>query len=156
MLTVNLRRNDPTAPPTRRRSGVMAHRRRLISTRTTVLVCGGLVLVALLVGMVDLSNRVTTLRRSIADLEDARAYQEARAAQLLRAWNEAAAPDIVCARAEHELGLIRPQEPETVLVVDPMPRSNDAGRWLRLLGEWTGAEPALAQDLTSATSRDRP
>ena len=42
-------------------------------------------------------------------------------------WNEATRPEVVCHRAESELGLVRPQQPEVVLVLDDGPTITHGG-----------------------------
>ena len=133
-----------------RLGGTMAHRRRLISRRATLLACGGLLLVVMLVGMVFLSNQVTGLRRSLTDLQDDRQFLEARAARLLQAWNTATRPEAICGRARRELGLVLPSEPQYVLVLRPPAGGERSGGGPRSWTDW----PVASAVASAAASPD--
>ena len=140
--------NEGAAMKTRRRTGAMAQRRRLVSSRMTGLFCGGLLLVTALVGMVSLSNSVNGMRASIAELEDNREFLEAHAALLQARWNQATLPAVIIARASSELALMLPENPGQVLLTYEPESANNGSRWLQLFDGFGGGDPAVAGEST--------
>jgi hypothetical protein len=130
------------APGNRTNHGAMAHRRGMGGRK--VLTGTGLLLLAavLLAGSVFVSNRVTSSRSEIARLENRSEVLEASSARLLSVWNQAAAPSVIIARSEAELGLIVPEDPGLVLVqtLDDGERVNPLRRWLASVGGGQDAE----------------
>ena len=144
----------PTGESCRRDGGAMAHRRGLFrrstATAAPLLLLGGL----LLAGAVFVSNQVVALRVQVDDLQDRREFMEARQARLRSQWNTMTAADVVVARAERELGLIRPAEPGLVLVQVPQSGGKGDRRWDRFLAQLGGGTPVQAAD-HPGTSPDR-
>ena len=114
------------------RSGTaMAHRRGLLDRRALRLAGVVLVLAGGLAGALLLSVQVTRLRADVAALEDHRECLLARRANLEVAWSAATDRSVVRRRAERELGLVAPRDPDFVLV---MPSPDPAvSPWQRLL-----------------------
>lgn len=98
------------------RDAAMAHRRPLVrGGAVRALGFGGLIVLAVACSVL-VSAEVTRLRALAGDLEDRRICLEAEAADLARRWAEATGPAMVIARAERELGLVMPAQPDFVLV----------------------------------------
>jgi len=143
MWKPRLESNTPGPGNSRVSIGAMAHRRTMGGRK---LLAGSLALVLLavmLAGSVYVSNRVTGLRAEIARLECRREFLEAGSARLLTAWNKATAPAMIISRARKELVLVKPEEPDLVLV--QMPATGEAvSAWRRLWGNMGGPEAAQA------------
>ena len=147
MWKPQLKTMDQGATRGRTNSGVMAHRREVGGRKLLTVSLLVLVVAAMSVGSVYVTNQVTRLRLEIARLEDQREFLEAGSARLLRTWNKVSAASVVVARAERELGLVVPDEPGLVLVQMP----EDGGRistWRRLLSNMAGGDPAQAGEVS--------
>jgi cell division protein FtsB len=127
--------------------GNMAHRKSLISMRMGTLITLGVIFSLLMAGRVVLLNQVTNMRVQNAHLQDRQTFLETRRAALQAQLNQVTRPEVICARASRELGLIQPEVPDPVLV--RLPRDRPERRW-RLPG-WlpalAGGEDAHAQGM---------
>ena len=126
-------------------AGAMAHRKGLMTARMGSLIALGLLLAILMAGRVVLLNQVTNMRVQKAHLLEKKEFLETQHAALRAELNRATRPEVICARAERELGLIQPRVPDPVLV-RLRPTQRDGGwrlpDWLPVLA---GGEVAHAQ-----------
>lgn len=134
-----------------RRSGNMAQRKRFLSAQVGLALGVGVMLAVLMTGRLLLLNQVTTMRASIAVLQDRKGFLETRSASLQERWNQATSLAVVRARAEKELGLMRPDDPGLVLVKLPQEQPKGRSRWPGWLGSWTAGDQAQAGELAPIT-----
>ncbi|HPF70345.1 MAG TPA: hypothetical protein PLQ13_06730 [Candidatus Krumholzibacteria bacterium] len=126
------------------RDATMAHRRPLVrGSAGRMLACGAGVALVIASGVI-VSSEVTRLRARVGDLEDRKACVEAESADLARRWTEATGPGAVIARAEAELGLVLPSQPDFVLVAAPAGTERGDGFLARVLGGLAGGPTADA------------
>ncbi len=131
-------------------AGAMAHRKGLMTVRMGTIIFLAILFAALMAGRVVLLNQVTNMRVRNAQLSEQKSFLETRHAALQARWNHVTRPEVVCARAHDELGLIQPRTPDPVLVRvhEPQRRSRwNLPGWLPALA---GGETAHAQDLPPA------
>lgn len=122
--------------------GTMARRKGVLTVRVVLTVFLVLVVGALMLGRIFLSNQITGLRSRVADLENQKEFLEAGNANLLSRWNLASKDETIVKRAEKELGLIVPEDPGPVLVCVREDRQSRSG-WKQRWTSW------LDQDRTS-------
>jgi len=134
----------PGAGNTRRRTGSMAHRKGLFTAQVGAVLAVSLLLAVLLTGRVVILNQMTAMRTRIAVLEDQRCFLETRSASLQAQWNRQTSAQVICERAEKELGLINPEEPGLVLVKLPADQGKSRWGWPQWLEGLGGGDPAQA------------
>lgn len=130
-----------------RRTGNMAHRKGLITARVGAVLLAGLLLAVLLAGRMVLLNQMTVMRTNIAVMEDRKDFLETKSADLLARWNQETSAQVICARAEKELGLRSPEQPGLVLVKLPADPGKSRWGWPRWLESIGGGDPAQAGEL---------
>lgn len=128
------------------RTGCMAHRKGLVTARVGWFLAGGLLLAFLMAGRVVVLNQMASMRVSIAVLGDQKDFLETESANLLEKWNHETSPKVVCARAEAELGLISPDQPDLVLVKLPGDQDKSRWGWPHWLEGLGGGDPVQASE----------
>ena len=124
----------PDGPFPRRRTNVMARRRRLRGRPVLISLVGCIVLTAALTQLVTLANSVINLRGEIAQLQDRRMYLDGQIADLAAQWHEKTTRSVIIARAENELGLVAPAGPGPLIVVTSEVAERRVPVWRRVLG----------------------
>lgn len=127
-----------------RRTSSMAHRKGFLSARLGASFVLLLVLGILLAGRVLVLNQMTTMRSNIAVLADRQGFLETKSASLQARWNEATSAEVIVRRAGKELGLIRSQDPDLVLVRYPASGDKPGWSWPDWIENLAGGDPALA------------
>ena len=127
-----------------RRTSSMAHRKGLLSDRLGASLVLILVLGILLAGRVLVLNQMTTMRSNIAVLADRQGFLETKSASLQARWNEATSAEVIVSRAGKELGLIRSQDPDLVLVRYPVSGDKQGWSWPDWIENLAGGDPASA------------
>lgn len=135
----------PAGQHTRRCSGTMAHRRRLLKGKVICSILGAFTVTTLLAGSIFISNEATLLRTEIAGLESRKDCLEAGSGQRLIKWNAATSAQVIVRRAKAELGLVVPEEPGLVLVCTEGDQQDEgSGIWKRFLSRFGGGDAAQA------------
>lgn len=123
----------------------MAHRKRLFQGRMTLAILGALGFGLLMAGSIFISNKTVRMRTEIAGLASRRDFLEARSGLLLADWNAATAGPVIVRRAQRELGLVIPEDPDLVLVCrEAAPIDEDTGLWRKFLSRFGGGATAQA------------
>ena len=137
----------PAGQNAQRCNRAMAHRRRLMRGRVTLAILGTLGVGMLLFGSIFISNQTTMLRSRIAVLDSQREVLEAGSGKLLTSWNAATNAHVVIRRAQAELGLIVPEDPDLVLVCrKDADQDQGSALWRRFLSRFGGGSEANAAD----------
>ena len=119
----------------------MARRKGVLTFRLAVVIVLVLVLGFLMAGRIFLTNQITGLRASVADLESRKEFLEAGSARLYTQWNGVSSGGVIVERARRELGLIIPENPGLVLVCGGSQEKNQSA-WQKLKNGFPGGDVA--------------
>lgn len=135
--------------------GAMARRKGVVSRRLIIGALGVLFVGLLMVSRVFLTTQVTDARARIADLESRREFLEAGHADLQERWNLASSAAEIQRRAGAELGMVVPETPGPVIVLQEMEQGGSGplltlGQEVVAAVEWTmvSLQPAAAMAST--------
>lgn len=125
--------------------GAMARSRRILDKTALLGAVVGAAALAVLVGQIALANGFVRERAAISDLRADRAYLQARVGLLELDWNERTARGAIVERAA-SLGLVSPEAPSTLIVLDDVGADGDRTFLQRALGVVGAAEARAAED----------
>ncbi len=138
------RRSGFMAAPTGRGAGSMARSRRVMDRGTLAGVVIGLAVLAVVVGQIALANGIIRQRTALSDLRADRTYLQARIGLLELDWNRQTSREAIAPRAA-AIGLVRPEKPSVLLVLDDA-GADGGGSFLQRALAVVGAAEARASD----------